>query len=465
MRSCTVRHRDDAVHLSRRVFLTAMFAIAALYVGYQFLVNRLEGVVPYTEGDASLYLHMASQPIFSSELLQGLRPPTAPIVFKLCGGDPIRIVRLQAIVSTLSWLTLAIVVAATMRSRSGRLLAFASILLFSLALHVTRWNPVVLSESISCSLLALWIAALLRLLTTGSRTALFACLATGAAWGMARETNAYVIAGVGGVAIAVAFAGLAARVMRAAGGTATWIDTRNVVRAVVLGVVYLIVFVVNGVGSETGRRWLFPYYNVVAQRILTNGDHVQWFVRNGMPMSPTLSGLTGQWASSEGGAFYTDPALEPFRDWVLEAGKLTYARFLLENPRHFILGPWSANGSLFFPNDPTRAAGARVALPKAIDGFIYPGSATALIWFALLGSVGLVASIAAGRTSIAVAVAVLALASIPMAWLVWHADAMEIDRHSLPVALQLRLSLLILILLGVDALTSRLERRLTATPH
>jgi hypothetical protein len=57
-------------------------------------------------------------------------------------------------------------------------------------------------------------------------------------------------------------------------------------------------------------------------------------------------------------------------------------------------------------------------------------------------------------------IALLLVLWVPHIYLVWHADAMEIERHAIQANIQFRLAMWLLVVLAADVwLVQRLERR------
>jgi hypothetical protein len=70
-------------------------------------------------------------------------------------------------------------------------------------------------------------------------------------------------------------------------------------------------FALSNFSAELGHRWVFPFQNVLAQRILTDPRSAGILRKlRYAAVTPELLGLAGGFANSGDRAFYTDPALE-----------------------------------------------------------------------------------------------------------------------------------------------------------
>src|SRR5262249_50398165 len=144
----------------------------------------------------------------------------------------------------------AAIVAASIRNRALKPVAFGTVLAFSLSAEITEWDGAILSESLSVSLLALLVGGWLWLLERPAWRQVALVAVVGAAWALARESDAYVeLTLVPVLAVAAGF-GYATR------------------QLAVVAIATLLVFGANQISVDASRRWERPFLNVIAQRIL-----------------------------------------------------------------------------------------------------------------------------------------------------------------------------------------------------
>jgi hypothetical protein len=389
--------------------------------------------------DTVVYTKLASRSLFDLVFWGGPRPWTTPLVFKLMGNDPLSIKAFQSGFSIACWALLAFFVARALRSSWLKLLAFGIVLLFSLSAEIIMWDGVLLSDSISLSLMALFIAGWLWLLESWRwhKAALIVLVAL--FWAFTRDTNAWLVLMTAGALMIGAAAGQIQR------------------RYVLVAAALAIVFAVNDYSANRARRWVAAFMNNVGLRILPFPERTEYFERLGMPVTPALMARAGKKAWRDDWAFFKDPALEEFRQWVRARGKSTYMRFLLSHPAMTIQEPLRHPELLLSAELRNYApAGFSPILHGAVAEIVYVKNWSLLCIWAGAIAFGLALGLTIWKHNMA---AVVPLALIVLAYphgtLVWHADPNEIDRHALQAAVHFRLGLWLLVLFGSDLLIGR----------
>ena len=176
--------------------------------------------------------------------------------------------------------------------------------------------------------MALFIAGWLWLMNGWRWQKVFLLAAVALLWTFSRDTNAWVV-------LMVALFLLLLLGLRLIDG-----------KYLVLSIAFIAMFLLSNLSADLGDRWIFPFQNVLGRRILPNTQAVDFFVNCGMPVSPALMQLAGGYANSLDRAFYDDPALEDYRQWVHRAGKPCYVKWLLSNPLESIKRPIAEFNSL-----------------------------------------------------------------------------------------------------------------------
>jgi hypothetical protein len=395
------------------------FAVPALFVAI-FLasaglrIDNLSRVEVKQFPDTTSYTKKASWPLWSWEgrlgPLGGLRTwwlegrsPTVPFFYKLAGNTPGSITIFQSGFSILCWSLLAWMVSRTVQLDWLKPIAFLIVLMFSLSDLVIMWDGFMLSDSISISLMTLFVTACFWLLKQWHWGKAFAMLAVGFLWAFSRDTNAWVIFMVASALII--------------GGA-----LKRSLRYLVIAAIFVMVFFTNEISQNYSQRWVSPFLNVVGRRILPNPEWTAYFARQGMPVSPALTRLSGQLAWSQDRAFYKDPALGEFRDWVYRSGKSSYARFLLAHPVMTMLAPLRDVDVLIEPKlTYYRSAAFSPILDGALAEVIYFQKSAALWVLASGVIIGLGLSLApkAGRRRWLVPLLMVMLA-YPHAVMAWH---------------------------------------------
>ena len=190
------------------------------------------------------------------------------------------------------------------------------------------------------------------------------------------------------------------------------------------------VLALSVITSREGKRYQFPFINVVCQRILPDAQRLAWFEREGMPVPEGLMAWKYKWASSHDFALYHDPIYAEFMAWTERAGFRTYAQYLVTHPGYTIASPLRRRPGLFSANlyKYTWQPPPLLAI-RWVSFLFWPPAFIAMAGAVLLVSLLRYLKQSAGPVEFAVAALVPAL--VVHAVLVFHADAMEISRHGL----------------------------------
>jgi hypothetical protein len=391
--------------------------------------------------DTPVYTKLASRSLFDLVFWGGPRPWTTPLVFKLMRNDPLSIAAFQSGFSIACWALLGFFVARNLRSSWLKPLAFGIMLLFSLSAEIIMWDGVLLSDSISLSFMALFIAGWLWVLESWRwhNAALIVLVAL--LWSFTRDTNAWIVLMTAGALMVGAATGKIQR------------------RYVLVAAALVIVFAVNDYSANRARRWVVAFMNNVGLRILPFPERTEYFKQLGMPVTPALMGRSGKKAWSDNWAFFNDPELEEFRQWLYARGKRSYMQFLLSHPAMTIQEPLRHPELLLSAELRNYApAGFPPILSGAVSEIVYPKKWSLLCIWAAAIAFGLALGLRIWKHNIAAVVPLaLIVLAFPHGALVWHADPNEIDRHALEVAVHFRLGLWLLVLFAADLIIGQIR--------
>jgi hypothetical protein len=421
--------------MTRRIIYTALFA---LYVAARLLYAQPALLKPRGMDDTQAYLRISNQPPLDVKFWGDSRPLVFPLLLKIAQQDFSTAAALQLGFSLLAWTLLGLSVAASLRTRGLALFAFGLILALSLVRHLAGWDFTMLTESLSVSWFALFLAAGLWLLRDWRIERVLALIVVGLFLAFTRDTNAYLLLMLAGLLfIAV--------ILR-------WTKPRTLI----LSAAFVGIFLLNNANADLGNRWVFPFLNVMGRRVLPNPQAVGYFEANcDMPVTPELLSLEGEFANGQSRAFYNDPDLADFRMWAYLHGKSCYMRWLVSNPLRSGAEAFEQFGPLIaFPNvDDYFTRFYKPVLPVFIERILYPNHFILWIW-ALVTLAALTAVLT--RTwrdnPLWAAFILLVLPIFPHLFITWHGDAMAPARHALSVGLELHLSLWLLALLLADQL-------------
>ena len=425
--------------LASRLTISAVYI--ALFVVYSAL--RLANLFVIEEvrqfPDTPVYTAIASLSFWNPHFWVGPRPWTVPLFYKLLGNHPTSIALFQLSLSIISWGLLAFFVARAVRLSRLKPIVFGIILLFSLSAEIILWDGIMLCDSISLSLMALFIAGWLWLLEGWDLRKVALVVTLAFLWSFTYDTNAWVVLMIA----AILLAGAAARRIQG--------------RYVLIASVFAVIFAMNDVSANRARRWVVAFMNNVGMRILPSPEKTAYFAELGMPVTPALMQRTEKKAWSDNWAFFKDPALQQFRDWLYTYGKSSYLRFLLSHPSITTLEPLRHPEDLLAPElTPYAPVGFSPMLRGVFAEIIYPKKwPLPWVWAAAI-VLGLTIGLRTWRYNNAFLVPLgLILLVYPHATLIWHGDPNEIGRHALQVGVYFRLALWILLLLAADALLAR----------
>ncbi|MCU1454598.1 MAG: hypothetical protein JWN46_2744, partial [Acidimicrobiales bacterium] len=311
-----------------------------------------------------------------------------------------------------------------------RWVAGAAVVALSLTTQITMWETSVLTESPALSLLALVVAAVLRLERGFTRGRVLGVLGATLAWAAVRDSHATVVL-MAAVVVAVWFAVQRSRPWR---------------RPAVLLLGLLAIGGAVTLSAAHGHRDAQPIEHVLAVRVLPYPERRAWFAQHGMPLAGGLGEL----------APIVEPGLAPYvavppapeyaawRRWIRAHGRSTLIRWTLTHPTFAwtetfrtperVFNNGQGQLDMYLPQDFR-------AIPLASRPWHHA------TWWVVTVALGLVAVLVARgtwRSPLALTGALLVLTAAPHAAIVWHSDGMESARHLVVPGTQLRIGVVLL---------------------
>jgi hypothetical protein len=422
---------------------TMGFACWAAFTGH----GRVTAVRVGYGTDSRIYIAAAKAPVWSMKFLAtpNGEPPLFLLLAKLCLRNLRAIVLVQSAVAVGAWVFLAHTVASALHASVARGFAFVALLLLGVSPTVLLWNAMIATESLSVSVLCILIALWIKVAAGADRRTFAAFIAALVAFGLTRDTNAYLLLAIGVIAFAVA--------LRRSGLT---------LRSVVVASVCVVMAVTGIAASNHAGRWFDPLNETISERLLGSHMATRYLTDHGMPLNASVRKLNAPnlYPFLRHSLLYA-PEYKSYRTWVLARGRNTYTSFLLTHPawdfskpfddRNRLLAPDVRDYAWFFQNEPR-------GVYTVVGSVGFPGSPVLVeVWLGLaaIAAVALVAS--RRRASLLAATAVVALLVVPHFMVAWHGDALEMDRHSLAAGVQLRIVLWIVTALAFDAVLVRLR--------
>jgi hypothetical protein len=440
------------VERSRRFFEKFIYGNLYLTIFLALVTARL--LIPFIDEprifrDTRLYISTAETPLTDPAFWRSERSFTLPLFYKLINVNTqnyekrlalARVGNAQSTLAMLSWAALGLSLAAVVRTRWLRPLAFGLAVFFGLSLDLVLWDRIMLSESVSNSLFVLWIAGwtcaawvwqhyenvrpwLRYLLLAG-------LLVVTTLYTFARDTNVYLVLFFAGLMLV----GLLIRSVRNS-------PARRAYLALLVGLLLVCVFQNHTVIA--GRRWQVPYYDLLAQRLLLDPSARLYFEQRGMPVNQDVLSLSSMPPDKYQQALRSDPRFSAISAWIDAQGRSAYLGYLLSRPVETLRRPLSDLSALVNP-DLSKYRNPLIETPHWeawLSRLMYPHSTfPLLIVLGLLAAALLIVAIRRGLQP-AWLVPLALLASIyPLMFIVWHGGTLETERHAVQIALQLRLA-------------------------
>lgn len=387
-------------------------------------VYAVAGVDPMRYSDTGSYL--------SFDLLgDAPRLWTVPLLYTLLPNDDLRVIG-QLVIAIGCWATLAAVVAGLPENRWVARAGAAGVLAIGLTRTVTQWDLVLLSESVATSLSVLVVAALLLVAQRRTRATLVLLGVALTFWAFTRHINLIVLFTVLPVALVVV----------------VWRMDR--VRGVALAGVLLVLGAWGAfVMSREENVWKLNSYSVLVSRMLPYEDRTQYFTDRGLQVTPEMrqGTLNARGPLAPG---FRDPDTQAF---LRDQWRGAYLGWLLRNPGYAVFEPWKHAREPLSPE--FAMAAPRTVLPELVQKVAFSrATGRVALWLLAVGALWAVAWWLRRQASAvdAVAAALVALALVSFA-LVWH-TSWELARPALPIAVTLRLALLVLVVLAIGRLVS-----------
>lgn len=425
-----------------KVSLT-LIVIFVLYAVVRLILNLSVISDPGTIEDTTAYLRISQEDILNQRFWADARPLVFPLLLKLTRQNLPLISLIQVLFSIFSWGCLAFLFVGVLRNGWVKVIAFLVLLALSLVRHFSNWDYMIMTESLSFSFLILFISCGIWLIGGWSGIKAVIFIVVGMFFAFVRDTNAYVLLFLSVLLLFVV-------IFR-------WIRARNLVFVFS----FVGIFLLSNWTSDLGARWVFPLNNNIGKRVLPSEQAVRFFEECGMPITPELMSLAGEFANGQNRAFYNDPALEDYRLWLYSSGKTCYMKYLFSDlPRNSVEVIQTFEYLISYSKSQAALApGYDPVVPFFLERFVYPVNNVLWLWlFVTVVSLFLVWRREWQDDPIWGVGILLCLLVFPHLFVTWFGDAMSPERHSLSVGLQFALSVWFVVLLSIDRFVSRSVR-------
>lgn len=423
--------------------------------------------VAETTFDSGIFLRCAESSPLSLEFYTAVRPPTVPLLYKLVGSDPENIRTLQSALSVACWFALGLALASLFVSELMSSLVLVATCAFSLSSPINQWDGVVMSESVFLSLLVATIAVTIASVRAmfmvgrvpGSLAALWFLVTL--LFAGSRDSAVYFLVVPWGAGV-VWFLSLVFR---------SWTDFESPIsrggltRALAAG---LLILVASQLSLHHSKRWQTPLLNVILNRVLPDAElHEQWVAKYDLPRDPLFEAQANQFAWDRvGEALQLRKMIKPrfplaaVGDWLRERGVRSYQRHLLiDEPvrslREAVNGldmgvnPEPPVGPGVRESSYSKGAGI-TAWSQQLTRVTYVVLPTPL-WITLVAVALAVCGLFfdSGLRAPAYCALLLLTGAFVQAFVTWHGDAAEVERHTLVVGVLARLGLGLLVVMAL----------------
>ncbi len=214
------------------------------------------------------------------------------------------------------------------------------------------------------------------------------------------------------------------------------------------------IFSVQLISSTTGQRWYTPFLNVFFERIRQDDAAIALFREEGLPLDENalseIRGLTREefidWLRDERG--------DEFSAWIKANGNSTYVLYLLRDPIRTLGKPLLSIAQMITPDSSEyrKVIKEDPAWLTAISTVFFPRSILVLCILLIIPLLLMVSIKAEVLPDPKWLLPIFLLVSaFPLMTLVFHGDAIELERHAFQIAMQLRIAAWLSMLFVLDA--------------
>lgn len=308
------------------IYLNIILCIVTLFCSLQI---KLDPPVWKGYGDPTDYMDQSKIPLNDIHFYIPIkhdnfypRPFTVPLIYKLVNGNPESIIIIQKIIHFLSAFIFASVLLLYIKRNRAKVFFLISWYLLMIWWNILGWTNNILSESLSISFLFLWLSTFLSYQKKQNIfTIIIHCLVT-ILFSFTRDSWPYIL--IAFYAIYIIYSLL-------------WDKKIKIAYSIFLSVSILL-FITQQYTAKVGQRYRLPVLNNIVNRIIPNENYTQWFVDNGMPCKDLLkqkySNLTN---FQEIYSLYNDTTFNELHHWAIEKGNVVYMKFLLTHPKVLLL--------------------------------------------------------------------------------------------------------------------------------
>jgi len=419
------------------LFLLFFLLLSAFFIIIKMSIFKIDNLRIWK--DTTEYVTLSTYPLFSKEFWFGNRTVVLPLVYKILNISPenyreidslFRIAITQFWIGIFAWIMLSAIVSLYFENGLYKIVSWTLIYLLSLGLQNSQWDKLILTESLSNSFFVLLLALFLLIAFVnkmGKRWINIVCLISfffvSLLYAFTRDTNAYFLLFAGIVIILI------------------WLFWKKKIRVknfILLGVTFISCFCLAFIDSSLSTRWGLPLvhvledrkddYPVLSQYFYSKGIDLFEYFPDPVEVTRTSISVTTETNSKD---------LE-----LMKRVKSIYTTFLISHPGYSFIAPLQSINILInpYPTDYRYNVNGTPDWVYKLSDSIYPSSY--LIY--PIGLLLLVLSFVLAPNQnpiLKYLILFLFISIIPIGLLIWHADTLEIPRHSEQIMIQSRIGL------------------------
>jgi hypothetical protein len=444
--------------LSLAVFLAFFVTIYFTYLDEKQAVFNLDATRYHS--DTHEYLRVSSYPLTDIRFLAGIRSFGLPLFYKVVGyngsnfiyqGNMNHVSRVQWEISVVSWTLLAVVTCFAMKNWISRIFIFSSILMLGASVDISFWDHPLLTESLAISLFILLLSLLIlaglfmesvRKASPWIQALLVAViLLVAILYTFIRDTNAYFLLFLAGFMVL----GVFIRAVRKAPLFPAYLS---------IAIGFILLFWFGNTSVNLGKRYVPPLLHVFGYRFIPQEQSRTFFIDHGMPFDARIATIDRLTLHELNSNFVTDPSILRLIAWLGEDGERLNIQYLLSHPGYFFFSPLNdiqhiVNGRYAEYRLNLTPTPVRLRLLSAIAYLRFKWLPILFLILALV-CIGLIFERSNRGRIIWYILLALFLTAYPLSLIAWHGDTNDIERHSVQVAVQLRLAVWILLGLCIE---------------
>jgi hypothetical protein len=347
-----------------------------------------------------------------------------------------------------------------LRDELLKAIAFMALAFIPLNVFIHYGNFVILSESYSYSFLAIFLGMFFWYFRSGSWVSVLLLAFTTLLFAFVRDTDAYRV-----LFMAPPVLWIAVRHLRG--------NIRGALRHMALFATFLVIFIASVLSTSNthysdfkvpyiNARWYNPIVNNMGSRVLKSEAMLQYFADHGLPVTPALKDMAGNWVSSNDWQWHLDPRLAVQREWLYRHGRQVYGKYLFTHPAYTLQSAYHYRAQMLFMSATPNVWYHDMAKPidLRVLSYLFLNTERDLRQFLILIPFVLIGiSYSAFRkrrdedgtlVHQILLIFYLILITIPHAILVFHGDLMDLPRHQYTNIVQLNVGIVLFFLLAAD---------------